>query len=539
MRRVYVISDLHLGGRPDEGEADGNRRTGYQICHSYAALRDFVDWLREKKKESFEEETELVINGDIIDFLAEDDYAPGIVTQPWTIGQAHALHKFERAVDRTKGGGSRSFFDALRDFTIAGQHHLTLLLGNHDPELSLPELRQRFIELLGGNSPRLRFLYDGEAYSVGRVLIEHGNRYDRWNMIDHSGLRQERSVLSRHLPVDEKLRDTYFFIPPAGTHLVISFMNPLKGRYRFIDLLKPEDELNLPLLAALEPDYVPELNALFPKLRDALHIGLEYRKHRLATSTRPAHRGDLATDNVVDSQLWATFGGDMDELHSALPPGARLPAAGSGDMSIPAQASVSAVLTFLNETWKKVRARVATVTENSLIEAVRIHGAKLPEDRLLRLHQAFVRIQRDERAFLLEHEQAAYFNAARETASKGDFDVVVYGHTHLPKFVEGSHLGSSGKFTYINTGTWSNVMRLPFALTGDFGRDRAGIELFLNAMAHNDYTPFIKGYLSYAEIVIDPAAGGMVREAKLRSYCGVGKEREPPLTEHRLSTGER
>ncbi len=37
---------------------------------------------------------------------------------------------------------------------------------------------------------------------MGRVLIAHGNRYDRCNRIDWSGLRQERSELSRGLRID-------------------------------------------------------------------------------------------------------------------------------------------------------------------------------------------------------------------------------------------------------------------------------------------------------------------------------------------------
>jgi hypothetical protein len=69
---------------------------------------------------------------------------------------------------------------------------------------------------------------------VGELLIEHGNRYDSWNILDDNGLRETVSCASRgERPLGE-LR-----VCP-GSYLVEQVMNPLKKRYHFIDLLKPE-----------------------------------------------------------------------------------------------------------------------------------------------------------------------------------------------------------------------------------------------------------------------------------------------------------
>lgn len=520
MRRIFVISDLHLGGRPDEVDEAGEiLASGFQICHSYEALIRFVDWVRDHGRRSAEEEIELVLNGDIIDFLAEDTYSAPVLTQPWTDDQEHALTKFNKAVSRTSHNG-RTFFDSLKDFTVTGKHRLTLLLGNHDPELSLPRVRERLMELLGGSSPRLRFLYDGEAYCEGRLLIEHGNRYDRWNMIDHSGLRQERSVLSRRLKIEPELRPAFYFVPPAGTFLVTSFINGLKRRYRFIDLLKPEDELVLPLLAVLEPDYRPQLDELFASIRNATRIGLEYRKHRLATATRPERSGDLGTAADSDRNLWATLGGDLDELSGE---------AGSGDLSTEDSASGWTLSRLLTDTWRRVRSRVSAISNNSLAVSARIYGTRLPEDRFRRLHQALCRIARDDTSFSIRTERATYLDAARATAEQGGFDVVIYGHTHLPKEVNETLRLSQQPFTYINTGTWSSVMRLPFSLSGDLEVDRPHIERFIGALGANDYRPFIKAYLSYAEVELDSQDRA---RAALRSYCGPRHEREAPLSEY-------
>src|SRR5262249_11403638 len=76
--------------------------------------------------------------------------------------------------------------------------------------------------------------------------IEHGNRYDTWNMVPHNLLRHVRAKLSR----GEKPR-RYPKVP--GSVLVCKVVNGLKKKYRFVDLLKPETEAVLPALPALDP----------------------------------------------------------------------------------------------------------------------------------------------------------------------------------------------------------------------------------------------------------------------------------------------
>jgi hypothetical protein len=78
------------------------------------------------------------------------------------------------------------------------------------------------------------------------VIIEHGNRYDSWNVISHDALRQVRSALSRNEapPVFES---------PAGSMMVVNIMNAIKAKFSFVDLLKPEDASVLPILAVLDP----------------------------------------------------------------------------------------------------------------------------------------------------------------------------------------------------------------------------------------------------------------------------------------------
>lgn len=173
-RIIYVISDLHIGGEY------GTTGRGFRLCTRVQAIVDFIDQLIAQIADVGP--SELVINGDMLDFLAEEDD----VTERWSSFSSvpmEALNKFAKIRKR-----DHSFFEALRRLLDAGAK-LTVLLGNHDLELSLPEVRSSFEEAIGLKAGHnYSFIYDNEAYVVGDVLIEHGNRYDAWNQVDHDGL---------------------------------------------------------------------------------------------------------------------------------------------------------------------------------------------------------------------------------------------------------------------------------------------------------------------------------------------------------------
>jgi UDP-2,3-diacylglucosamine pyrophosphatase LpxH len=247
---VYIISDTHLGGEP-----------GFQMCPLEARRRlaRFVHHLIRIAKEREEEfVTELVINGDLVDFLAEREF------QAFTRPPGNAVRKLQNILTHVDDGAPQDeqVFGALQAWVAEG-HELTILLGNHDIELCLPGVRQALLDLLTGGKPaRVQFLFDGEAYFRGALLVEHGNRYDGWNAVPYGALRAYRSAASRGEPAKR-------FLPMPGSRMVTDIMNPLKGRYRFIDLLKPENEALIPILSALEPASVKELRKIVLLLRQS------------------------------------------------------------------------------------------------------------------------------------------------------------------------------------------------------------------------------------------------------------------------------
>lgn len=522
MRRVFIVSDLHLGGRPGSLPSEsGQTQPRTQMCSSYGHLTNFIDWVRTSGGVGYgtagqADDAELIINGDIVDFLADDEYPGGESAHVFTSDQDVAIKKLAHIFARTGNRDGRTVLDALRDLLRSGQS-LTILLGNHDVELALPRVRQYLVEALGGQCPRLRLLYDGEALTLGRVLIEHGNRYDRWNQIDHSALRQERSVLSRGLLPSAGDRGKYYFIPPAGTHLVIHFMNRIKARYRFVDLLKPEDAAVLPLLIALEPHFWPALRDLVA----AVPIGQSFAEHGLRDAVTPRVPGDLSDDArgvSLDGVLRETLGASavlFEQLGPALDSMAGDLAADDGDG-----------LLYDLRRWFCGALTPLQATLDSVSTLLAVRSAPSDDERRRRLHAALAALRRDDNSFNPSVDGTQYEAAASQLALSGNFDVVVFGHTHLPRSIKKA-LPSGRDYHYINTGTWADVMHIPAKLTGHFEHDADALLAFEGALRKNDLGSWATRYLSYAEIDLD---GDDVSASALRSYGGPGRERCPPLT---------
>ncbi len=410
---VHVISDLHLGGAPA-----GPAALGFQLCPPNARAR-LARAIRAIAIAPAGERIELVINGDFVDFLAEEspvqaDGDPTPRFAPFAASAAEAIRKLESVMRR-----AAEVFEALRAVVAAG-HKLTILLGNHDVELALPEVRRALLEALtGGTAARVELVLDGEAYARRGVVIEHGNRYDGWNAIDHGGLRAFRSAVSRG--------EVASFAPPPGSILVTDIMNPLKSRYRFIDLLKPENEALIPILVAIEPDVRGEL------LRVA-ELGFRSRRAAPREGLPPSDRNFVAGASAVDpaETLEERALRDAEERTYAL---LRAFAEESPGPSIVSAGEEPGWSSSLRSLWHLLRA-----------------GA-VDQRRLARLRRALVAYRTAIGAtFALDAEEPRYLEAARRLSAT--HPIVVFGHTHLPKLIR------LDRGAYLNTGTWCPTIRL-------------------------------------------------------------------------------
>jgi len=427
--QVYVISDLHLGGAPG---AEGH--PGFQICppRTQEMMAAFIDRL---PASSADTDAHLVIAGDIVDFLAEEPF------QAFTVEPQAALAKFRSIVKSTA-----PIWAALRRFVTERRGALTLLLGNHDVELSLPATRQALLEVLGAG--RVHFIYDNEAFVLGPLLIEHGNRFDAWNAVSHGALRRVRSQLSRRLPAVPD------FPALPGSRLVVDVMNPLKKDYPFIDLLKPEDAGALPIAAALGAGGLGDVWKFFGNYRRQFAVDYD------------------ESQEPLDPELIASPPDSDQALYNA----ARDIAAG-GDAT---------QVRFFGDLLAGVR---STIDEKK---------RKLRRDALFKAFDLTLSMHTD--SFDTGKEKAEYLKAAQRSAKAG-FKVVVYGHTHLVKRIA---IGADQKSVYLNSGTWADLMRVPEEVWSiDKAAGRKAMEAFVDDLENSRLDAWRRSCPTYARVELE------------------------------------
>jgi UDP-2,3-diacylglucosamine pyrophosphatase LpxH len=383
-KSLFVISDLHLGGKP-----------GFQMCSKNGRDRLGEFFSHVVKQRSDDREIHLLFNGDIVDFLAEEEFSA------FTERDDMAGEKLESIFQRTD-----DVWKNLKQLVESGVK-LTLLLGNHDIELSLPTPRRLLLERLGPG--RIEFIYDNQAYVEGKVLIEHGNRYDSWNVISHDRLREIRSAISR-VEVPQR------FESPAGSLLVITIMNRIKANFPFVDLLKPEDAALLPLLAVLDPPSFDEAKEAIKLWRQQSHV--EFDAHGIPTDVQNIASG---TSNQEEELINLANTLYADQL---------------GDIGV-----VEGLKNFI-ELWQLAR------------------SAKDKEAQLKRLYKALrARAESTWQTFDVNQEAEPFIKPAQAAADRG-FKVVVFGHTHLVKRVPLNKQNA----IYLNSGTWADLMQVPKAV---------------------------------------------------------------------------
>jgi UDP-2,3-diacylglucosamine pyrophosphatase LpxH len=429
---LHVVSDLHLGGEPPQGQ----QRPEHQIFDQGETFAALVAHLLKKPKG---ETHGLVINGDLVDFLAE------------RIGQRNPAYfdpgGASAALDRIFRDPSFSrVWDALKEFVAEKNRLLIITLGNHDLELALPWVREQLVTELSGGDDAARgritlcFEPDGFRCRVGNadVLCVHGNEVDTWNVTDYEALRRVCRDAGRGGAVTA-------WTPNAGTKLVIDVMNPVKERYAFVDLLKPEAGGVLPTLLVLDPRQVARVGDAIPsaarlgwdQLRRVMGFLSEGEKAALGA-------GRAAPAGVLRAMLGGTFGPaalprpDSHGLEALLLRTETQFKEGVEPMSVLAGSDGLEFLGFGRALWNLI--------------------ARKGEDEVLR--EALERLKADA-SFDLTRADDAY--RALDAQVPDDIDFLVTGHTHLARALP---LRGEGRF-YFNSGAWVRLIRLIDAQLSD------------------------------------------------------------------------
>lgn len=317
----------------------------------------------------------------------------------------------ERAVEQARAiAGSADGGAALRGLgaVLAAGGSVEIRLGNHDAELALTAVQETFRAALGQPPEVARRLVFTRGDAPGlleingaRILLAHGEHNDPWNFVDYKDLDAEGGGHFRY---------------PPGSRLVKTLLNPLKRRFgmRFADLLKPDFQGGVLTMLAVDPNALSLvfqgstfrlLWQLFRRMDDpvsfepgAVEEDLGLDKAMDAAGLTPEERGAL--EAVLDPEAAQSFGIVGDVLGSA-------------------------------------RVKLAR-------QGLRLYAAA----------QRHLAGGTGDSYFDLQPDPAEWTEAQR-LAHKYSADAVVLGHTHAARF------RSEADLTYVNTGTWIYLMRLP------------------------------------------------------------------------------
>lgn len=421
--RAIVISDIHLSQPP----------MPLMMRHP-AALANFIGDLPRRAHPN--ERVHLIVAGDFIDFLAMQPF------DAITLDSAVAGRKLLDAL----AGENACVVEALRSASRDGVR-LVVMAGNHDLELAHPAVQNAFMELLGDIPMRPEFIVHGQAWRRGGLLVEHGNRYDGANENDWDGMRELVSSQSRGqaLHTRDKFNFGQLVHPSAGSQLVTQVLNSVRHRYPFVPLMQPEGVLTALLLRVLEPS-----------------LGFDWKKVARLLQTQEAaqrnapsgRRNIAATTQDGDAELDRVFG---EEYRSLLQPAA-MREIGATD-------------------WLRL---FASERADSIAQCLR--RGEVPSSGVLqRLQLLLRRMHLDEAAFSLSGDTGELGAAAAMMHGREGIQTVVMGHTHVPRQVGDAPIPS-----YINTGTWTDFVRVPPEAMIDSANGRNALSTFLGNMCRDD-----------------------------------------------------
>jgi UDP-2,3-diacylglucosamine pyrophosphatase LpxH len=344
--------------------------------------------------------TAVILNGDTFDFLMNED--PLELHLDRAVAQAQAIVHNPASAAVLKGLGA----------VLAAGGSVEIRLGNHDAELALHAVQEVFRGALGQPpevAARLVFTR-GDAPGLlelggTKILLAHGEHNDPWNFVDYAALDPEGEQSGK------------FHYPP-GSRLVKTLLNPLKRRFgmRFADLLKPDFQGGVLTVLAVDPN---ALGLIFQGSTFRLLWQL-FRRLDEPVSFEP---GQAEPDLGLAAGIEAA--GLTPEEHAAL----------EATFDPDALQSFGAV--------------------DNLLGAARVKLAR----QGLRLYASAQRSlagTTGDSYFSLTPDPGEW-DEARRLATKYDADAVVLGHTHAARF------RSEPDLTYVNTGTWIYLMRLPAA----------------------------------------------------------------------------
>lgn len=429
-QELFVVSDIHMGGRRSGQE-------NFQIFNRGKRLANLIDHICEQHNE---DKVCFVLNGDIIDSLAEEEVG-GYVALDGETALRMMNHIFTDP-------SFRPVWDALARFVALPHKHLVFIVGNHDIELGLPIVSHAIQNRLtpnekGGGLARIHFATEGGGFACrvagARIFCTHGNELDDWNRVDFTKLGELANTINAGRTVTPSKWEAN-----AGTRLVVDVMNRVKRRYPMVDILKPEAAAVASVLVALDKEafkYV-NLSDVIPMWREKVKGGLVTKN--LLGAEAVDFAGISSTDLAEESARHLLGSNFQETLQRHRQNEGRL---SEDELLLTAEKAFqdkpSAVSTVFSETeketlgtWDIVAGWVGLVPK---VEGLR----RALQDWL-----------KDDRTFDVGCADELYDGMQERIGSQVDFTIT--GHTHKPRALALKR----GKGYYYNCGTWIRSLRL-------------------------------------------------------------------------------
>ena len=213
-KTILVISDLHLGA----GINVKGKRNYLEDFHHDKELVEFLDYY--SMGDYANQEVELVINGDFLDFLAVP-FVPYFDDEFWS--ESAAVEKLQMIID-----AHPQVMDAMDRFLSKKNKKIVYIVGNHDGELVLSRVRRQFTSWLSKRSrENFSFYLEGDYSPLEGVLIKHGHEYEIAHKFD-----MNESVI-------ESISGEKYFLPPWGSYYVTRVVNKFKEERSYINQVQP------------------------------------------------------------------------------------------------------------------------------------------------------------------------------------------------------------------------------------------------------------------------------------------------------------
>jgi UDP-2,3-diacylglucosamine pyrophosphatase LpxH len=416
---TLVISDLHIGGGPDD--------PGDDHVYQNNQLRRFIEEVG-NSEDGRAGRVELFINGDFLEFaqVRPDAYTLGSAQYWWS--EKESVAKLDAIL-----GGHPDLFAALKDLQERG-NQVTLAAGNHDVDLYWAEVQRRIQEEAGP----VRFETGQDVYTRygGRLVIGHGHMIDPANKF--------KNWADPFLVMKNGERRLEMC---PGTLFMVKFVNWLEERYEFSDNMKPITALARLLLKEQKAGFVAAAWSFLTFVGRNPVTALSANDNEMVETVAVGSR--IADELALNADFLAR----VTELYRA-----HLDPSITPERVAQRLSTDEAVSEFLSQLLVRVNPE-QWLDVFDVLGPTTLGGSD--ETTLAILRAAMAQDKEDLRK-----------EAELRLAAPG-VEVVVFGHTHQPDEWRGVHGTSAGG--YFNPGSWTryvDVSRMPHLKLADLKNER-------------------------------------------------------------------